>query len=197
MNRAAVAILLCAFGVFSLNSMAQEKPKREEKTKAEEKTETKHEITPVRVQVVISEYDGEKRIGSLPYTLLLNADPRGGKVSSIRMGVRVPIATGNAGMNVNYESLGTDIDGWVSPQDDGRFALHLNVQRQSAYRPPTAQKSAEAAGNEVIGPQPVIQQFKTELQLLMRDGQTIQSTVATDPVSGRVSKVDVTLNVLK
>jgi hypothetical protein len=190
MNRAAVAILLCTWGFSPLNLLGQEK------IKTEEKTEAKHEITPVRVQVVISEYDGDKKVSSLPYTLLLNAEPRGG-TSSIRMGVRVPIATGNAGMNVNYESLGTDIDGWASPQEDGRFALHLNVQRSSAYRSPTAQKSAEVGGSEVIGTQPVIQQFKTQLQLLMRDGQTIQSTLATDPVSGRVSKVDVTLNILK
>jgi hypothetical protein len=51
--------------------------------------------------------------------------------------------------------------------------------------------------NQVISSQPVVQQFKTEVELLMRDGQTIQSTLATDPVSGRVTKVEVTVNVMK
>jgi len=52
-------------------------------------------------------------------------------------------------------------------------------------------------GEEIDAAKPVVQSFKAELDLLLRDGQTIQSTLATDPVSGRVSKVDVTLNVLK
>ncbi len=45
--------------------------------------------------------------------------------------------------------------------------------------------------------QPVIRTFRTSLKLLMRDGQTVQSTMATDPVSGRVLKVDITLSVVK
>jgi hypothetical protein len=39
--------------------------------------------------------------------------------------------------------------------------------------------------------------FRSSVQLLMRDGQTVQSMMATDPVSGRVLKIDVTLNVVK
>ena len=45
--------------------------------------------------------------------------------------------------------------------------------------------------------QPVIQQFRSQLNLLIRDGQTLETTVSTDPISGRVTKVEVTLNVVK
>jgi hypothetical protein len=43
----------------------------------------------------------------------------------------------------------------------------------------------------------VIRQFRTELALTMKDGQTIQSTVATDPLSGKVLTINVTMNVVK
>lgn len=52
-------------------------------------------------------------------------------------------------------------------------------------------------GNEIMGTQPVIQAFKSDLDLLIRDGQTLQSTLATDPLSGRVTKVEATVNILK
>jgi hypothetical protein len=52
-------------------------------------------------------------------------------------------------------------------------------------------------GNEISSLQPVVQQFRSQLNLLIRDGQTIQSTMATDPVTGHVLQVDVSLNVIK
>jgi len=46
-------------------------------------------------------------------------------------------------------------------------------------------------------PEPVIRQFRSDLSLILRDGQTVESTFATDPLSGKVFKVEVTLSVLK
>jgi hypothetical protein len=43
----------------------------------------------------------------------------------------------------------------------------------------------------------VIRQFKAELNLVLRDGQTVESTVGTDPVTGRVSKIEVTFALVK
>ena len=45
--------------------------------------------------------------------------------------------------------------------------------------------------------EPIIRQFKTELTLTMRDGQTVQTTQAADPLSGRVLTITVTMNVVK
>ncbi|HEV2103073.1 MAG TPA: hypothetical protein VGR58_09875 [Candidatus Acidoferrum sp.] len=45
--------------------------------------------------------------------------------------------------------------------------------------------------------EPVIRQFKTELAVTMKDGQTVQSTLATDPLSGKVLAINVTMNVVK
>src|SRR5256885_16661500 len=67
MKRIALAVLFCTFVGTSLSLAAQEK------VKTEEKSESKRDLTPLRVQVVISEFDGEKKISSLPYTILFNA----------------------------------------------------------------------------------------------------------------------------
>jgi hypothetical protein len=202
MNRAILALLFCTFLGLHSSAMAQEKAKAEE---GEKKTETKKET--VRVMAVFSEYEGEKKISNLPYTLLVDApEGRRGDTSSIRMGLRVPIVTGSfksgsdssvVNQQYQYIDLGTNLDGWASKEENGRFDLHLKLERSSAYASGSGQKGNAVTGNEVLNSQPVIQQFKTEVELIIRDGQTIQSTVATDPVSGRVTKVEVTVNLVK
>jgi hypothetical protein len=187
------AAVLCWVVCSGANLWAQEKPK------TEEKTESRRDVTPIRVQVILAEYDGEKKISSLPYTLLLNAErPRGGK-ASIRMGLRVPVVVSgaeNGPKQFQYQDLGTNLDGWAGKTDDGGFDLHLAVERSLVYSP-TLQKSMGVDGTAILSTQPVIQQFKTEFDAPMRDGQTLQSTLATDPVSGRVTKVEVTVNKVK
>ncbi len=60
-------------------------------------------ITPLTVQVVFNEYEGEKKISSLPYMLAVNANERPGfpDTANLRMGVIVPISTDKDG-KVNY-----------------------------------------------------------------------------------------------
>jgi hypothetical protein len=204
MNRAILALLFGTFLGLHSPVMAQDKAKTEE---GEKKPENKKETAELRVVVVFSEYDGEKKITNLPYTLLVDA-PEGhrGDKASIRMGLRVPIVTGSfksgsdsstVNQQYQYIDLGSNLDGWAGKEENGRFNLHLNLERSSAYSSGSGQKANVVTGSEVLNSQPVIQQFKTEMDLIVRDGQTIQSTVATDPVSGRVTKVEVTVNVLK
>jgi hypothetical protein len=173
---------------FSGSGYAQEKSKAE----GTEKTiEARTPITPLRVQVTFNEFDGEKRISSLPYTLLVNAD-RGGPIASIRMGLRVPIHIDNSN-NFTYLDMGTNIDGRAETQSDGRFLLSLSVERSSAYSPQgnKAEIKTEQSSN------PVVQTFRSQLNLLVHDGQTIQTTVSTDPLTGHVIKVEVTVNLVK
>lgn len=179
-------------------AMAQEKAKSEH---TEKPADTRKDITPLRVQVVFNEFEGEKKISSLPYTILINADDHTGPPASLRMGLRVPIQTGSGDalkqFQTQYIDMGTNIDGRAERDDEGRFVLHLSVERSSAYSPASGQKPGTIGGTEITSLQPIIQQFKTNMNLRMRDGQTTQSTISTDPVTGRVIKVDVTVNVLK
>jgi hypothetical protein len=191
MKKILLGLLLATLVLGGQCLWSQEKGKSEDAPKppAGEKS-----VTPLRVQVVFTEYEGEKKIGNLPYTLLVNADDRG-PVAAMRMGLRVPIELNSN--QFQYQDVGTNLDGHAEKADDGRFLLKLNVERTSVYAPGASGKPAPSGGSETASRQPIVQQFRTQVNLLIRDGQTIQSTVATDPVTGHVLKVDVTLNVIK
>jgi hypothetical protein len=191
-------ILVAVVSVLSLGaqtSWPQDKGKSDDAPKP---AHAEPAITPLRVQVVFTEYDGDKKVSSLPYTLLVNADDKG-PPSAVRMGLRVPIEVSGAPGNhqIQYQDVGTNLDGRADRADDGRFLLKLNVEKSSIYTPSESQKSASVGGNGLSDKQPIVQTFRTQVNLLIRDGQTMQSTVATDPISGHVTKVDVTLNVIK
>jgi len=44
---------------------------------------------------------------------------------------------------------------------------------------------------------PVVRQFRVDLNPVLKDGQTVESIVSTDPMNGHVYHVTVTLNVVK
>jgi hypothetical protein len=195
MKRIALAGLLVCMVFGTSRLLAQDKEKSSEASKV---PETQKAITPLRVQVVFNEYDGDKKVGSLPYTLLVNADDRGAP-AAVRMTFHVPVATSSdaGAKHVGQYPLTTNLDGRAEKTDDGRFLLRLSLEKSSIYLAGANQKPASLGGSEVSANDPVQQEFRTQVNLLIRDGQTIQSTVATDPVTGHVLKVDVTLNVIK
>ncbi|HXC87991.1 MAG TPA: hypothetical protein VNU23_09395 [Candidatus Cybelea sp.] len=195
MKKAVLAVSLAIVVLVVPRMLAQDKEKSGGEAKP---SQTEKPMTPLRVQVSFTEFEGDKKISNLPYTFLVNADDRGVK-AAVRMGLRVPIETSsNTGAKqITYQDVGTNLDGRAEKTDDGRFSLILNVEKSSAYLPGSNEKPASVGGNEISSAQPTIQQFRTQVNLLIRDGQTIQSTVAADPVTGRVLKVDVTLNVIK
>jgi hypothetical protein len=189
MKKPAVVVLLVAlsFGVLVLRAQEKKSP------------DIPPQVTPLRVQVVFAEYDGEKKVSSLPYTLLVNADDKGPQ-AAVRMGLRVPVETGSGSANskeFQYMDVGTNLDGRADKTDDGRFSLKLNVEKSSLYTPGAGEKGDTVGGNQILPGQPIVQSFRSQVNLLLRDGQTMQATVASDPVTGHVLKVEVTLNVIK
>ena len=191
MRKIVPALLLAILVLGGQCSWSQDKGKTEASSKP---AEAEKIVTPLRVQVVFTEYEGEKKISNLPYTLLVNADDHG-PVAAVRMGLRVPIEVNPN--QITYQDVGTNLDGHAEKADNGRFLLRLNVEKSSVYAPSASEKPASVGGSEIANKQPIVQQFRTQVNLLIRDGQTIQSTVATDPVTGHTLKVDVTLNVIK
>ena len=154
-------------------------------------------VVPLKVQIVISRYDGEKKISSMPYMLSVNA----GRPGSLRMGTRVPvvstsytpIAAGGAGVNplnsYQYTDVGTNIDCSTGPLDLGRFRVELTIEDSSVY--------PEDQARLTTTDRPVFRSFRASNSLVLRDGQTTQFTTAVDKLTGVVTKVDVTLTVVK
>jgi hypothetical protein len=156
---------------------------------------------PVRVTVVFKEYQGGKLLSNLPYILSVNAGQSvfGPYGVNLRMGLKVPVSNGN---QIEYSAVGTNIDCGVKTEGGGRYLVRVAATRNSvvggAEHVSAAGGSTHAAPvNPALGNSPIFDNSSMTGNLLMRDGQTIQSLMATNPVTGRVLKVDVTLNVVK
>ncbi len=153
----------------------------------------------LKVSLVFSRYQGDKKVSSVPHTLWVTANDPGR--TSLRMGTQIPVATtvtndkADKIQSYNYRDVGTNIDCSASSAPDGAFKLSITIQDSSVYYPDQsdpAVKSITAATGA-----PAFRSFNSSFVLLLRDGQSAQSTSATDPVSGQVVKLDATLNVQK
>jgi hypothetical protein len=160
---------------------------------------------PVKVTVVFKEYEGGKLVNNLPYILSVNAGQSGfgPDEAHLRMGLNVPISFGS---RIEYRDVGTNIDCGVKTEGGGRYLVSVAATRESVHQIAGAAKRASAAGEDpaqslslgpAVGGSPIFDNSSMNENLLMRDNQTIQSLMATDPVTGRVLKVDVTLNVVR
>lgn len=189
---------LLLLGMLSPVCRSQDKPKAEDKPRAEAPT------TPVRATIVFTEHDGDKKIKSLPYTLYINA-PDSAEFKGwvkLRVGSRVPVYTGGDKGSMTYLDVGTNIDARASRTPENYFLTYLRLERSwvegdvlvPVQKPPEATVPDPHAGSFR---EPIVRQFTSELDLKLRDGQTLESTMATDPISGKVLKVEVTLAVVK
>jgi hypothetical protein len=191
-RRVNAAFLMAALAMVTPWVSAQEKPKSEDAPMETRQTET----TPLKISLTVTELEGDKKVKSLPYTMIVVADGRPPK-SVVKIGSRVPVYAGKE-YGMQYVDVGTSIDCQASRTKDSKFDLRLILERSwvegsvaVAVDPATAQQSSGQF------PEPVLRKFKSELSLTLRDGQTIESSFATDPLSGRVFKVEVSLNLVK
>jgi hypothetical protein len=174
-------------------------------------------VVPLDLQVTVSRYQGEKKISSFPYQLSVNAVHRdapkimnipgdlSSRVTSVRMGAKVPIptmaaptvdgkpVTGMLTVNpVQYQEIGTAIDASATHAGDiSTFDIGVSVEDTSVYNP---KPDGQASSTDAL---PVIRTFRSSNHMVLKDGQTRQFTLAADRVSGETLRVDVTLKVAK
>jgi len=177
---------------------AQDAPNTESKPKINQAT------TPIKLQVVFAEFDGGKKVKSLPYTLyhntthgnLLQAD-----FTKLRLSTPVRIPQGSN--NYRVIDLATNLDCRAVRYDDGRFLVQLSAERfwveeetVNAGRMPSVSVQNSPNPDDQTK-QAVVRNVRIDVYLLMRDGQTVETVAATDPITGRVFRIDATLNILK
>jgi len=156
---------------------------------------------PLKVQLTLSDYDGSKKISSMPYTLMLivsQTDKRD-SLASIRIGARVPLATQKSENGTpHYLDVGTNLDCWVYKWEDDRYLLSGTVDVSSVYEVNSANLPVEwKPGDPPFSSNPVLSHTNGGFAIALRDGQTGEATVATDPITGHLFKVEVTLTVVK
>src|SRR5580765_190019 len=88
--------------------------------------------TPLKVQVVLSRYEGEKKLASMPYTLLVNAGERDNR-ATLRMGVSLPIPLPDKSGSFTFHDVGTNMDCVATIADGGRFHITLSVNHTAVY----------------------------------------------------------------
>jgi hypothetical protein len=158
---------------------------------------------PLKVQMVITEYDGVKKISSMPYTISLNVSRIRSRDSlgQVRAGIRLPVVTGKSdtsGLQYTYLDVGTNIDCWVEKWSDDRYFVNGTVDLSSVYTMNADnQTAAWKPGDSLSGINPIIRHTNGSFAIPLHDGQTGEATTATDPITGHVFKIEVTLTVVK
>jgi hypothetical protein len=155
-------------------------------------------IRPLQVQVVISKYKDEKKVASAPYTLSVNANDGSG--ARLRMGAQIPVPmmqlpsvdgkplTGiPAAGPVQYKDIGTNIDCVATGPLADRYKLELVIEESSV--------APIDAG--VPNAPPAIRSFRLANTAMLRDGESTQFSTALDKITGEITKIDVSLTVVK
>jgi hypothetical protein len=183
---AALALTLCG----ALPAKAQDKTKSDDYTNS---------YSPLKVQIVVTEFEGDKKVKSLPYTMVFTSGShRDAEVAKLRVGSRIPVLVGKEG-NFQYIDIGTNLDCRAERREDGRYGLKLSLERswvQETIRLAGDDSPGSSGGNATFN-QPVIGGYRTDAYLIARDGQTVETTAAADPLTGKILKVELTLTAPK
>jgi len=122
----------------------------------------------------------------------------------VRVGLRVPVTgSGKSGeSSIQYMEVGTMLDVGVTRVDAELYHLELTLDRSSLYvreqnKGGKVEGRAWAPGDPAPSLAPVNQDFRTNMEYLLRDGQKGETAAVTDPVTGHVFRVDVQLTMLK
>jgi hypothetical protein len=174
-------------------TLAQDKP--QEKAKSEERAKPS---VPIKVQVVFSEFDGEKKVSSMPYSFIVIGDDHFSNNynnASLRTGVRVPVDTGGADQKTSYMDIGSNIDCSIKSTDDNRYHLFLVFERSALY--PNAAAQDEKMQAPRPGAPPLVRQFRASVNTILKDGQTSETVLSTDPLNGHSLRISATINIVK
>jgi hypothetical protein len=148
------------------------------------------EKVPLKMQIVISKYQGDRKTSSLPYTLLVTAN---GDHASLAANANVPIpGSTNAGSTYSYTNVGTNIDCTVTT-DSGRFKVALNLRENFPFTAQTALTSPNAKFADA----PIFNSFSYTGSVSMKEGETKQIISSSDRTTGEVEKIDITLTLDK
>jgi hypothetical protein len=174
-----------------------------DRAKAQAARDDLQRLVPLSVDVLVTRYQGDKKISSMPYMLAVNANKLGqAGPALLRMGAKVPVPTiaappgnpaGPAGPMpgpVNYQDIGTNIDCNAKVVESG-YELRISVSDTSVYA------NIQDNATPTVGNMPVFRSFQSTNTLVLKDGQSREFTAATDRVSGEVIRIGVTMRVVK
>jgi hypothetical protein len=156
-------------------------------------------ISALKVDVTIARDLNGKTLSSTPYSVSIVP----GTKSQLRMGGDVPVPSTTFTpaqkegekpaplVSFSYRTVGTLIDAGAEAVAGGQWRITLNVEDSSIYPADLAPASAKVTGA------PAFRSFRSNNALTLRDGQSMEYTMATDRVTGEVYRVSLKLTVVK
>ena len=147
---------------------------------------------PVKLHITVTKYQGEKKVSSVPFIVSLTDN---NVWNRIRAGANVPFSRSlvpsdaKAPSEYTYQHVGLSIDSRALSLADGAFQVETNASDTSVVA--NDQATVGAAGV------PVFRTISVASTTVLKDAQTTQLSTATDPISGLLMRIDVTLNVSK
>jgi hypothetical protein len=175
------------------------------------------EMSQLKVQITMSRSKAGAETTNLPFELMLRADGR--SQTTLNVGVDVPVPQGPSG-SYSYRRVGNNITCGSATYANGMITLNLNVEDSSIHMDAPAGGGGEPGEHVVITSSgghvsleqtlagklveadritfgqgqahaPVFRSFQTTTTLSMREGETVQFTLATDKQTGETLKVSV------
>ena len=156
---------------------------------------TPEQRIPLKITIVLHEFNDKQEIATLPYEVSVSAtDSREKARGSGRVGTRIPVMTSKE--QFTYVDIGTSYDCAVSTLGDGRFRIETTIDRSSVSV--TDAKDIKAKSIPTESPEnPRINSLRLAFDVILHDGESQEASVATDPLTGHVWKVEVRLKALK
>ncbi len=152
---------------------------------------TADQRTPLKITIILHEFNDKQEIATLPYDVVVTAKGNEKSKGSGRVGTRVPIMTEKG--SYTYLDIGTSYDCFVSAAGDGRFRVETTLDRSSV----SDAKDIRAKGTSGETTGPTINSLRLAFDVILRDGESQEASMATDPLTGHVWKVEIRLKVLK
>jgi hypothetical protein len=206
MNSRLTAATLALLTATAAAAHAQDLPPPEKPPAATSQPRERAQPVPLQVTVVLTRQQGDKKISSLPYVLGVAANS---DRTTLRMSIQVPVPTtilmpqkdavSAPQTSYQYRDVGTNIDCTARALADGLYQLTILVEDSSLHlaADPRKESASTPSSNQASTGLPSFRSFKSSFTVVLKDGQTTQYTSATDPVTGEVVKIDLTLKVLK
>lgn len=200
-----IALIWLAAGASSVSAQDKPSAKSPDKPQTTEPRNDEYRFmrASLKVQVVFTEFEGDKKLKSLPYTFLVTTHTRDASgEAKVRVGSRVPVYIGG-GQNITYLDVGTNIDCRAMTVSANEYQIFLSLERSwvdGDVSIPIQGVAASQAGGESQTPQfhqPIIRQYRADLSPILRDGQSFETNLATDPLNGRTMKVEVSVSTIK
>lgn len=146
-------------------------------------------VTALKLQVVLSRHEGDRKVTSRPYTMLFSTD----KKFTLRQGTEQPIPVqtfekdGREATSFQYKNVGASLEFTAEALEGGRYLVSFNIE-DSSFGPDIAVTPTIKA--------PAFNTHRIHGSVVMRDGETVPFS-STHTTAADVSKIEMTLNVMK